>query len=119
MTDTSKAHNAKVNGERGDMNLVKLIEQFADEDRCRTYLTRLRWPEGVRCPRCGFDTVKEIVSVSRYRRDTKDGHKAGEVREQRIYEYDCSSRLPVLGQVGDHLPRFAPSALEVVPSPST
>lgn len=25
---------------------------FADEDRCRDYLVRVRWPAGFRCPRC-------------------------------------------------------------------
>ena len=25
---------------------------FPDEEACRTYLERLRWPNGPRCPRC-------------------------------------------------------------------
>ena len=83
---TTKAHNAKVNGERGAMNLVKLIEEFADEDRCRTYLEALRWPEGVHCLRCGFDRISRIQTVTKYRRDTADGkHKKGDVRARRGY----------------------------------
>ena len=35
-----------------DMNLVKLIDRFRSEDKCRAYLEALRWPEGVVCPRC-------------------------------------------------------------------
>lgn len=35
------------------MNLPDLIEQFRSEERCRSYLEDLRWPDGVRCPRCG------------------------------------------------------------------
>lgn len=27
--------------------------RFADEDRCRDYLTRLKWPDGFRCAHCG------------------------------------------------------------------
>ena len=27
---------------------------FSTEDACRTYLKRLRWPEGFICPRCGY-----------------------------------------------------------------
>jgi len=28
---------------------------FPNEDACRTYLTACRWPEGVKCPRCGAE----------------------------------------------------------------
>jgi len=45
---------------RPAMNLAKLIDQFGSEDRCREYLLHLRWPEGVHCPRCGFDKVSRI-----------------------------------------------------------
>ena len=46
---------------KGDMNLVKLIEQFGSEDRCRDYLEGLRWPEGIRCPRCQSAKISRIV----------------------------------------------------------
>jgi transposase-like protein len=36
-----------------DMNLVKLIDTFHSEDRCRERLEELRWPDGPQCPRCG------------------------------------------------------------------
>lgn len=42
------------------MNLVKLIEQFQSEDKCRAFLEDLRWPGGVRCPRCGTDSVSRL-----------------------------------------------------------
>lgn len=42
------------------MNLPDLIEQFQSEDKCREYLEDLRWPDGVRCPRCGNDSVSRI-----------------------------------------------------------
>lgn len=42
------------------MNLPDLIEQFGSEDRCRGYLEDLRWPDGVRCPRCGESSVSKI-----------------------------------------------------------
>ena len=35
------------------MNLVRLIEQFDTDDKCREYLEQLRWPDGVACLRCG------------------------------------------------------------------
>ena len=43
------------------MNLVKLVEQFHSEDKCRTYLEELRWPDGVRCPRCEQDKITRIA----------------------------------------------------------
>ena len=29
-----------------------MMQDFADESRCRTYLEKLRWPDGVICPSC-------------------------------------------------------------------
>ena len=34
------------------MNLIRLMDDFHSDERCRTYLEELRWPNGVRCPRC-------------------------------------------------------------------
>jgi transposase-like protein len=48
------------------MNLVKLVEQFGSEDRCRTYLEVLRWPDGVRCISCGFDSISQIKTRNQY-----------------------------------------------------
>lgn len=33
--------------------LVEFEDVFTNEDACRGYLSRLRWPDGFRCPRCG------------------------------------------------------------------
>jgi ribosomal protein L37AE/L43A len=33
-----------------------------DEEACRTYLIARRWPNGVRCPRCGNDKVYALAS---------------------------------------------------------
>lgn len=42
------------------MNLPQLIEQYGTEDKCREFLEDLRWPDGVRCPRCGNDSTSWI-----------------------------------------------------------
>jgi len=44
-----------------EMNLVELIEDFADESKCRAYIEKLRWPNGVECPRCESEKVYRIV----------------------------------------------------------
>jgi IS1 family transposase len=35
---------------------------FGDEDACRAYLKARRWPQGVRCPRCGNPAVYDLHS---------------------------------------------------------
>ena len=39
------------------MNLMRLMDDFHSEERCRDYLESLRWPDGVACPRCGDTKV--------------------------------------------------------------
>ncbi len=34
-------------------NINELEARFSNEEACRGYLFRLRWPDGFRCPRCG------------------------------------------------------------------
>ena len=47
-----------------DMNLIKLVDQFHSEDRCREYLETLRWPDGLACLRCG--SIKVSRSYKRH-----------------------------------------------------
>jgi transposase-like protein len=49
-----------------DMNLVQLIEQFGNEERCRKYLEQLKWPEGVTCPRCGSRKISRIAKRNQF-----------------------------------------------------
>ena len=49
-----------------EMNLVKLIEQFGSEDKCRTFLEEVRWPEGVECPRCQCKSVSKVEERHQY-----------------------------------------------------
>src|SRR5271167_1769496 len=39
------------------MALLEMLKQYGTDAKCREILTRLRWPEGVRCPRCKEDRV--------------------------------------------------------------
>ena len=49
-----------------DANLLKVMEQFGSEDKCREYLETLRWPEGVTCPRCKSVSVSQVVKRNQY-----------------------------------------------------
>ena len=42
------------------MNLVKLMDEFGTDDKCRGILEELRWPDGVCCPRCESKKVSRI-----------------------------------------------------------
>jgi len=39
------------------MTLAEWERLFPDDDACKAYLTARRWPNGIRCPRCGSDRV--------------------------------------------------------------
>ena len=34
------------------MNLMEMLKNFSDESKCRAYIEKLRWPDGVACPSC-------------------------------------------------------------------
>ena len=48
------------------MNLVKLVDDFHSEGACRKFLEGLRWPDGVRCPRCNGATISRIVERDQF-----------------------------------------------------
>jgi transposase-like protein len=40
--------------------------QFPTEDSCKEYLVKQRWPDGVRCPRCGNEKVYKLKQPFRW-----------------------------------------------------
>jgi transposase-like protein len=42
------------------MSLPEWERLFPDDDACKAYLTARRWPNGVRCPRCGNGKVSPV-----------------------------------------------------------
>lgn len=53
-----------------EMDIMKLIEQFSSEDKCRAYLEGLRWPDGVRCLRCQSDKISRIYERNQFHCDS-------------------------------------------------
>jgi hypothetical protein len=43
------------------MTLKEHLEQFPDEESCKRYLVAKRWPDGVRCPKCGSEKVFHVT----------------------------------------------------------
>lgn len=44
------------------MTVAQFEAMFPDEEACRRYLVARRWPEGVRCPRCGNEKIYALAS---------------------------------------------------------
>jgi transposase-like protein len=44
-----------------ELTLVKLAQEYADEDKARALLESLLWPHGPICPRCQFTEVYKIM----------------------------------------------------------
>jgi transposase-like protein len=44
-----------------ELTIAEFNARFTDEDACKRYLMQCRWPEGVRCPRCGNDDVHHLA----------------------------------------------------------
>jgi transposase-like protein len=51
---------------REKMDLCKLIEQFGDDDKCRSAIENMRWPDGVRCPACKSAKISRIVARKQF-----------------------------------------------------
>jgi transposase-like protein len=48
------------------MTIIELHEMFGTDDRCREILERLRWPDGIACPRCQHKGHSWLESYDRY-----------------------------------------------------
>ena len=48
------------------MTLPEVNEMFSTDARCRELLERLRWPEGVMCPRCKDTRVSRLKDYARF-----------------------------------------------------
>jgi transposase-like protein len=49
-----------------EYNLVKLIQEFGSEDKCREFLEEVRWPNGIQCPRCQSKSISEVRDRNQY-----------------------------------------------------
>lgn len=46
--------------------LPKLVDAFGSEQKCREYLQQLRWPDGVKCPRCQSPKISRVAKRSQF-----------------------------------------------------
>lgn len=43
------------------MNLIDVTKTFKTEDDALAFLEKMRWPDGIRCPTCGADSISKIT----------------------------------------------------------
>jgi transposase-like zinc ribbon protein len=96
-----------------DARLIQVRDAFETDEQCWTYLESARWPEGVRCPKCGGAKVSRFVSgdAKRERFSKKQG-KLVEVRVPARRLYQCNtagclyqfSAITATALAGSHLP---------------
>lgn len=48
------------------MTLVEITHLFSTEKRCREFLRRLRWPNGVECPRCKGKDIARLEGYDKF-----------------------------------------------------
>jgi transposase-like protein len=56
------------------MDLMTLFDKFGNDEKCRMYLEKLRWPEGLRCVRCLSDKVSHIYKRNQFACDACQYH---------------------------------------------
>jgi transposase-like protein len=49
-----------------EMNMMKLMEDYNNDDACREVLTKLRWYDGVQCPRCESKLIRNSYTRDQY-----------------------------------------------------
>ncbi|MYE00717.1 MAG: IS1595 family transposase [Alphaproteobacteria bacterium] len=53
------ARNAPGKHHRKGLSIVELMDLFPNDEEAERWFTKTRWPEGVRCPKCGCDNIQE------------------------------------------------------------
>lgn len=59
------------------MTIAQFEAMFPDEDACKRYLVARRWPNGVKCPRCGNGKVYDASSYKEFHWQCRACHKDG------------------------------------------
>ncbi len=49
-------------------NLAEVIEYFHSEEKCRSVLEKMRWPDGnIKCPKCGAEKSYRLLDMKHYK----------------------------------------------------
>lgn len=70
-----KKNKGPLNGD--EINLVKLAQEYSDNDKARELLESLRWPNGPMCPHCANDGKSKAIYTITSRTDSKRPSRKG------------------------------------------
>lgn len=51
---------------RSAVDLLSVVNRYGTDAECRAYLTELRWPDGVSCPKCQSKKISRIVERKQF-----------------------------------------------------
>jgi transposase-like protein len=51
---------------RSSVDLLSVVNRYGTDDQCRAYLTELRWPDGIHCPKCSSEKISRIAKRNQY-----------------------------------------------------
>ena len=51
---------------KSEVDLLSVMNRYGTDENCRAYLTELRWPDGVKCPKCQSDAISAIRKRNQY-----------------------------------------------------
>ena len=69
---------------RNTPSLIDVAKEFGTEEQCIAYLEALRWPEGVRCLKCGGDKITAYATEESVRAKPYISKRTGQPKEHRI-----------------------------------
>lgn len=49
-----------------NIDMIQMMDRFGTEDKCRAVLEELRWPDGIRCPRCNSVKISHIYDRGQF-----------------------------------------------------
>ena len=76
-------------------SLIEITKSFGTDEQCQAYLESARWPEGVRCLKCGGDKVSKFTTEESTRKTKYVSKVTGQQKEHRIPArtlYQCLKR---------------------------
>jgi transposase-like protein len=56
------------------LTLAQMLDRFQSEDDCYAFVTKLRWPNGVTCPKCGSEKVYRLNGGKGWKWVCKQSH---------------------------------------------